>query len=523
MRQTHAEKTSGFNRRLSRLRRSVPRFLSSRDGSTAVIFASCLLAVLLVAGAAVDYGRALLVKQRLQHTVDAAALAVGASPHTGRVERARLVGSYILANFPNETGGIGRWSTWGMDHEDGVTTLEMYAKVKTTFMKIVGIDTVTVRAEGNVVRETKGLEIVLVLDNSSSMTGRKLETLKLAARDLVNILFGEEKEPAHLKIGLVPFSSAVNVGRWHRSSSWIDADGRSSVHGLNFHGRQKVFNMYEKLRNKSWNGCVEARPMPHDIQDTPPNSADGDTLWVPYFAPDEPDSDIGKYSNNYLADRSNSRNPQTRLANISKYDGRRVYSRGNRGPHRGCRSINPLTPLTNQKARILAAIDAMTVDNYTNIPFGMAWGWRVISPGSPFTQGVAYDNERFRKVIILLSDGANTIAGRRSSSLHTKSAYSAYGYVKDNRLGTTNAKKANRILDIRLHYVCKNIKRANTNNPITIYTIAFKIPPSARATHALMRNCATDPEKYFESSSNGALREHFNEIARNLTKLRIAR
>ncbi len=495
------------------------RFLSNRDGSTALIFASCLLAVLLVAGAAIDYGRALLVKQRLQHTVDAAALAVGASPNLIREERTRLAREYVSANFPNKTLGIGKWKNFGITPSDGFTSLTARAIVDTTFMKIVGIDTVTVRATARVILETKGLEVVLVLDNSGSMNSSgKLEALKTSARDLVNILFGDKAESNHLKIGLVPFSTAVNVGRWHKSSSWIDAHRRSSVHGLNFHGQQKVFNMYEKLRNKSWNGCVEARPMPHDIQDTPPDSTDGDTLWVPYFAPDEPDSDIGYYSNNYLADKSNSQNPQARLANISKYDGKRVNSAKNRGPHKGCSSTNPLTPLTNQKERILDAIDAMTTDSATNIPFGMAWGWRVISPGSPFTHGAAYDNERFRKVIILLTDGANNIG---ASSLHTKSVYSAYGYVKDNRLGTTNANEANRILDRRLRDVCENIKGANTNNPITIYTISFQLPSSARATHALMRNCATDPEKYFESSSNSALREHFKEIARNLTKLRI--
>ena len=36
-----------------------------------------------------------------------------------------------------------------------------------------------------------------------------------------------------------------------------------------------------------WGGCVVARPYPHDVNATPVTTADGDTFFVPWFAPDE--------------------------------------------------------------------------------------------------------------------------------------------------------------------------------------------------------------------------------------------
>ncbi len=66
----------------------------------------------------------------------------------------------------------------------------------------------------------------------------------------------------------------------------------------------------------------------------------------------------------------------------------------------------------------------------------MVWGWRVISPTEPFTEGVAYDDDTWQKVIIVLTDGANTID---DESTHNGSNYSAYGYLNEGRLGTTSS------------------------------------------------------------------------------------
>ena len=342
------------------------------------------------------------------------------------------------------------------------------------------------------------------------------QALKTAATDLVNILFGEESTPQYLKVGLVPFAAAVNVGTEYRNSGWVDETGLSSLHDYNFNftgSIQNRFDVFDELNNKSWNGCVEARPMPMDIEDTAPTSSNGDTLWVPYFAPDEPDP--GNYNNDYLDDQEGSGwTKQQRQENVAKYVNQSVDGDG---PHYNCKT-KPILPLTNNKSAIIAAIENMNSTGTTNIPFGMAWGWRVISPGEPFTQGAAYDDSTYRKVIILLTDGQNVIGEKDN---HNKNRYGAYGYVKDDRLGTTSASEAQNMLDNRTAAVCENIKNANSDRPIIVYTITFQLNDGP--TKDLMRNCASDPEKYFDSVSNEVLKQHFEAIAGELSELRLSK
>ena len=57
-----------------------------------------------------------------------------------------------------------------------------------------------------------------------------------------------------------------------------------------------------------------------------------------------------------------------------------------------------------------------------------AWGWRVLSPTPPFTEGEPFNAARdnVRKVIVLMSDGENTNVG---SDVVMSSDYSAYNHL----------------------------------------------------------------------------------------------
>ena len=45
-----------------------------------------------------------------------------------------------------------------------------------------------------------------------------------------------------------------------------------------------------------------------------------------------------------------------------------------------------IVPMTHDRGKIEDGIDAMTADGNTVIPEGLAWGWRTLSPGEPFTK-----------------------------------------------------------------------------------------------------------------------------------------
>ncbi len=491
------------------------KFIQDAKGNAALLFALVSVPALVAVGAGIDYGRAYIVQQRLSHAIDSAALAVGTSLNKSEGELRVLAQSYFDANYPAAELGVP--GNLNVIFGDDTVSMTATANVETTLMGVVGTHNVNVHAATEVTRKIAGVEVVMVLDNTGSMSRNgKIGALKTAAKDLVDILFGDESNPQFLKVGLVPFAAAVNVGTEYRNSGWIDETGLSSVHDYNFKftgGLQNRFDVFNELENKAWNGCVEARPMPMDIEDTAPTSSNGDTLWVPYFAPDEPDN--GNYNNSYLNDEAGPGwKAQKRQETLAKYEGEFVNGDG---PHYNCKT-KPILPLTNNKSAIMSAIESMNATGTTNIPFGMAWGWRVISPGEPFTQGAAYDDTQYRKVIILLTDGQNVIGEKDN---HNRNRYGAYGYVKDDRLGTTNASEAQDMLDSRTASVCDNIKNANSDRPIVVYTITFQLNDGP--TKDLMRNCASDPEKYFDSVSNEVLKQHFEAIAGELSELRLSK
>src|SRR5690606_26999733 len=82
------------------------------------------------------------------------------------------------------------------------------------------------------------------------------------------------------------------------------------------------------------------------------------------------------------------------------------------GPNQSC-TTNAITPLTDVtkaagKKTVKDAIDAMQPLGGTNVPEGIAWGWRTVSGGAPFTEGRPDNENGVDKIVIVLTDGENT-------------------------------------------------------------------------------------------------------------------
>ena len=156
----------------------------------------------------------------------------------------------------------------------------------------------------------------------------------------------------------------------------------------------------------------------------------------------------------------------------------------------------------------------MIASGSTNIPTGLAWGWRVISPGEPFTDGVDYDDDETIKAIVLLTDGENWLGNLNN---HNKAYYNAYGYVANGRLGTSNPSDAKDELDNRTAELCENIKAED----VTIYTLTFDLGNGP--IKDLMEACATSPSHYYDANNSSELAESFSAIATDLSNLRISK
>jgi Flp pilus assembly protein TadG len=288
------------------------------------------------------------------------------------------------------------------------------------------------------------------------------------------------------------------------------------------------FTLFDLLPGVSWKGCVEARPEPLDVSDAPPSASNPDTLWVPYFWPDGPDLDSSpdpEVSNTYLDD-----SPYQAGTDLEKQRWGRAYSAAKympgkamtidesppymKGPNRAC--PDPILPLTSDYGLISSRISSL--EHYegsgTNTAEGVAWAWRLLSPGAPFTEGKAYGT--IRKVMVLMSDGENRIVREVISPFGTH--YSSYGSVRYGRFPhPTDVDEANAFLDSRMELACRNAK----NEKIEIFVIALGITKAH--SRDLLEACATDPEHMFEVGRSQSLDPAFDAIAAKLSKLRLAK
>jgi Flp pilus assembly protein TadG len=509
---------------LKRLRHPIR---TAEAGSTALMFGLSTVPLMLALGVAIDFGNHVRAYSNLQVAADAAALAAARSEGTLST-KTQVAQHYFDANLGKFATGYG--ASMGLSDSTGKVTVTASLTVPNYIMKLVRPSSDTISVTSEVTKEANGLEVVLVFDNTGSMAqNSRLTTLKQAARDFTNILFGDRATSTTLKVAIVPFSGGVNVGPANQNKFWIDRNGATSISIKNFNlAGWHNWRAWTSLTNRTWNGCVETRSGNYGFDDTTPSTGQPETLFTPYFAPDEPgnagssvtlrdSSNVNNtYYNSWRNDSTTGSNMDARQRSPAKYTNASVSSTA-QGPSHNCQ-IAPITPLVGTKQTVLDAIDAMVPNGSTVIPEGLAWGLRVLSPTEPFTEGTAFNDNKIRKALILLTDGENDV-GSSGSALpnHNKSWYSAVGYIAQNRLGTTSFSTFHSTLDAKTAQVCNLIK----TNGVIVYSFAYAV--SNTNAKNMIRNCASSPEKYFDPPSNAALVQSFNQIAAELRNLYLSR
>ncbi len=483
-------------------------------GNFAIIFAASALVLLAGVGVAVDASIAQKNKAHLQDTVEALTLVAAREGITDPVELQRVADQYFSLNFSGAEAvnlEIVSFAKVGDTY-----TVELGNRITPQFANLLGVNTLDIRASSSVVYGQRNLDLALILDNTGSMRGAKLAALKTASHNLIDILYASPSAQAGTQIGIVPFASWVNVGRSHGNDAWLDQRGTSPQNGTYFDQNVSRFDLFNTL-GVSWNGCVENRLPPFDIDDSPADPTNPMTLYQPAFSPDMADNRRNGY--NYVADNTRG-NFMTRLRNTNKYNGN--LPRGVNGPSQmvdsSCSDTRrEVTPLTNNVRQLKSRINAMYAQGYTNIANGASWGFRLVSPHVPFTQARTYDTTLNQKAMVILTDGAQTMGGARGIF---RSGYSPYGFIGEPTLsGETrrldgNTPKA--VLDSKLAQTCAAAKAKG----ILVYTITFEL--NDRPTQNLMRNCASSPQNYFDVATAAELTPAFEQIAASLGELRVA-
>jgi hypothetical protein len=272
----------------------------------------------------------------------------------------------------------------------------------------------------------------------------------------------------------------------------------------------------------TWRGCVESRASPYDVQDTAPTTGTPATLFTPYFWPDEWDNN-GDYDNDYVNDGTNSTNWRVRQGSVTKYNNPKRTLGTSAGPNKNC-NIQPLRRLTTDFDAVRTAINGMTASGYTNIPMGLVWGWHTLAPLPPFSDGVPYLTEQHKKIVVLMTDGDNTIGAADNPN---GSEYLGVGYVRQGRVIRSNGSALTAsssqgtrtaALDYRLSLLCQNMKAAAKD--IEIYTIRVEV---SGGSSTVLQSCATAADHYYDVSNSSQLTAVFGAIAGQIAALHLSK
>ena len=269
----------------------VRQFGSCRSGNIALTFALALLPMIGMVGAAVDYSRVNDVKAGLQSAADTAALMLAkeAASDTPSALNANAF-KYFRVNFqPHNTYGnlkvAASYSTQG----GSAVLVNAQVDVPTTFMKLLGFQTLTVGTSSTSSWGSSRLRVSLVLDNTGSMAeAGKMGALKNATKNLLQQLQSAADTNGDVYVSIVPFSKDVNVGAANKKAKWIDwsvwngTNGSCTTSGTNGDGADSSQYADKKgcqshgyvwvptKGHGKWNGCITDRinfPIPNGTTD----------------------------------------------------------------------------------------------------------------------------------------------------------------------------------------------------------------------------------------------------------------
>jgi len=301
--------------------------------------------------------------------------------------------------------------------------------IPTTLMAIGGIDKMIIHETTEIMRPFAGnAEVVLVLDYSKSMEDNNKYKRMTSAAKDMITSLDDAIDDGKLKVGLVPFSGMVYT------SMPKDYVSQSSA-------------------TSTWTGCTQDRKYPHNTSVATPDGSAA-AKW-------------GYYDNN--------------SQNTGSYSCANYASKNLK-----------IIPLTADTASVKTKLSSMAPLGYTNIPLGAEFGWNLLDPALPYSEGADYSDKMTRKFLILLTDGLQT------------SNQWGEGDTRRKENGGPN-----------LLALCKGMRDAK----ITVFTIAYDVKDPEVTT--LLSDCA--PGRYFEPDvSSTAISQVFSQITRQI-KNRIAR
>ncbi len=480
------------------------RYWGHRSGNVATILALAIIPMAALAGFSIDARRLDLARSRAQDVADSAALAAAINRDSDQDRTRRQVRSFVEEQLDRPSG---RRSDVDVRFGDGrEITVAIRGSERMIFGGLIGRETMGYEVNATTQRgSADAVEVALVLDNTWSMSdvdargARKIDALKTAAEQLVTTVAGDGRDD--VRFALVPYGEYVNVGTGHRNASWLSVGADYSTTTPAQPRTCRTHTTRQVCTGGVRGTCtrnVDGVPETYSCWTTPQTcrtetvapyevctgGGSGNTTWYRWF---------GCVASRNVGDlRLDDTQPAQRYPGLLQTS-------------QTC--LRPLVPLTADTPRVRAAIRDLVVNQgghrpQTYIPAGMIWGVNLLSNSAPFTEGRAYDpnNARPRKILVLMSDGDNTLRFNRPDGRHLTGNSGQYRETDRDTLAICDYAKA---------------------RGIEVYSVALAVT-SAHGRNTMER-CATRRENYFDARDTAEMSQAFAEIAASINRVRLVR
>lgn len=477
--------------------------LTHRGGATALFFAAALFTSAVAVAAAVDFTRMMAAQENLQAALDAATLQAAQSREKEERNLLVLVEKSLDANEQATDLTSMTVSDLDLDADENLS-VSVKAEMTTAILGLIGIDKIKLNVSSRVVRGYPGtVEVAMVLDNTYSMsesiptstpgiTVTRMAALKDAAKALVQEL-NRGNEGKKVSISVVPYADYVNVGVTTLPRTWLTVPAPSPVPGS---CSPKLDCSKSTRIAKTCTRVVDGVTESYDC-----------SYWSPACTPTSQNSCSAAQESKFRGCVGSRTSGTLRLSDEQPA----VAYPGLKGTSQAC--LSQITTLTTDFTKVNAAIDAMVFQNgsykpLTYLPAGLVWGLNVLSSTEPYTDAKDYDPKNVdpRKVMVFMTDGANTLKFNKSTGTHDKLSTTASTAAKE---------KADSDNDTRS--LCTTIKGRN----IEVFTVALGVTDPVALD--LVKSCATDAAHAFAVSDKAELVKKFREIAEFLRAIRLAR
>lgn len=477
------------------------RWRRSEAGNVAMIFALALPVLVVMGGAALDLQRASVARSAAQDAADAAVLAAAASRSQDLGHMRGMVRDYLVENL-DDRYLAGPPATEVDQPREAHLRVRLEGSAPTMFLGLIGVAEMPVVVTATAARgAAEEIELALVLDNTWSMSDRdargtrKIDALKAAARLLVEELM--QDGGGKVRVGVVPYGDYVNVGVANRGQPWVSVPADRTTSSPR---TCRTITSERRCTRGAPRTCTRTVDGVRESYDCTPSTCTSHPV-TPY----ERCTGGGVTRERWYGCVASRTEGVMRLNDTHP---EKPYP-GLLATRQNC--LTPITPLTDRRNTVLSAIDGLIVNvgGYrpsTYIPAGVIWGVNVLSPTAPFTDGEAYDddNRQPRKIMVLMTDGENTLRFDPSDGRHV--APSGSGNSGAQQLRATNDDTA---------AICDYAR----SKQIEIYTVALAV--SSSTARNLLEDCATDADHYFDARDTAALRDSFAAIAASINRVRL--